>query len=154
MKKIILITFGILVVLIGIYFILGYTKKTVYTNEYFGFSLEIPASWEKKCQIVEDEYSVTFYQRKTLKKYGDASGRLFSIDRIEKILSKEEAEKTRVSPAHFLANSKEHTYIMDMPSDVQAPSWNGGNLWLEFEYDHMAEQIDSIKESFKLLDYT
>jgi len=152
MKKIIIFVLFALILVLVIYTLYNKLNNNIiiYKNESLGFSLEIPESWEGKYETIERDNSVTFYQSGTLKKFGDSTGRLFTIVRSEGTLSKEEAENT-LWPSHFLMHASGYTYVMSMPSDVQAPIWSGGDLKLADEYERMANDIEQIKQSIKSL---
>ncbi|MDP4133642.1 MAG: hypothetical protein Q8882_06490 [Bacillota bacterium] len=120
----------------------------IYKNKSLGFSIEIPKSWEGKYKIVEVDRGITVYQSGTVEKFGEGTGRLFSIELLEGTIEKDKAEDTPW-PAHFLMHANGHTYVMNMPSDVQSPTWDGGDKALAAEYEKMFEDIDKIRESIE-----
>jgi hypothetical protein len=126
------------------------SSPAIYKNESLNFSLEIPSSWEGKYKVVDTDETIAFYQSGTLGKFGEGTGRLFTISRQEGMLSKEESEDTPW-PSHFMMHANGYTYIMNMPSDVQAPIWDSGGQKLADEYKNMEKEIEKIRNSIKPL---
>lgn len=120
-----------------------------YENEDWGFAISLPEVWKGKYLAVNINSGVSFHHKKTYERYG--GGMLFYIERLDGKLSKEDAENTPW-PSHFLISSDDYTYVMNMASDMQSANFFGGNARYVKEYNEMAEGIDEIKESIRLLE--
>ncbi len=125
----------------------------IYKNKSLGFSFEIPKSWEGKYEIVEVDRGITVYQSDIVEKFGEGTGRFFSIELLEGTIEKNKAEDTPW-PTHFLMQANGYTYVMSMPSDVQSPIWDGGDKELAAEYEKMFKDIDKIRESIEPITIT
>jgi len=98
----------------------------------------------------ESPDSVSFYHSKILQEYGEGTGRLLTIRRLEGNIPKNKAQDTP-SPTKYLMQSGGYTFVMETPSDVQYPVWEGGDADLANEYVKMAEGITVIENSIKPL---
>ncbi|MCK9479072.1 MAG: DUF4825 domain-containing protein [Firmicutes bacterium] len=116
-----------------------------------GFSVSIPSYWEGKYHMQsEAQDSVSFYHAKILQKYGEGTGWLLTIRRLELSNSKKEAQDTP-RPAKYLMQSGGYTFVMEIPSNAQYPVWEGGDADLANEYAKMAEGIAVIENSIRPL---
>lgn len=120
----------------------------VFECEPLGFSIAIPQYWEGKYGTQSGQDSITFYHTGIRQAYGEGTGRLLTIRRLDGIISEKEAEDTPW-PTKYLMQSGSYTYVMEMPSDVQYPVWEGGNRALANEYVKMAEGIAVIENSIR-----
>lgn len=138
-----------LIVIIGTVF--TYSRASdVYQNESLGFSIELPSNWEGRYEATEKEKSVVFYHKGIREKYGEGTGRLFVIERLEGERSKEAAEDTPW-PTEYLMQANGYTYVISMPSDVQYPIWEGGDKALADEYLKLTKDLEKVKKSIKAI---
>ena len=111
------------------------SPNIVYVNDRFGFQLQIPASWSGLYEISEEENGVTFSNAKN--KEAGYGGTLFQV-----FVTEEEPEDL---PDYQMFSFYNGQYMgIMLPTDVQ---FDGSDPELAQEYQTMARDIDSIKES-------
>lgn len=119
-----------------------------YRNASLGFTLTIPADWENQYAVEENAQGVTFLQTATYDKYGEGSGALFYIERLDGQLTQEQIADPGNRSIAMYANG--YTYVLGTPTDVQYPIWvdrDEEDVAIAAQYEEMFADIEQIKAS-------
>lgn len=113
------------------------------------YSIKIPDSWSGKYTVNSSDNGISFVQSATYEKYGEGSGTLF---RIEKVNADNAAEiLNMLGGSRLLYKNDEYAYIFEIPTDVQYPIWvdrDEEDIEIAAEYERMFADIDFIANSF------
>ena len=121
---------------------------TPYRNGALGFTLTLPADWQGKYTVIEYPTQVSFLQTATYNKYGEGSGGLFYIERLDGQLTQEQIDFPGNRSIAMYANG--YTYVLGTPTDVQYPIWAGRDaedVAIAAQYEEMFAGIEQIKAS-------
>ena len=117
------------------------------------YSIKIPDSWSGKYTVNSSDNGISFVQSATYEKYGEGSGTLF---RIEKVNADNAAEiLNMLGGSRLLYKNDDYAYIFEIPTDVQYPIWTDRDeedIAIAAEYEKMFEDIDFIANSFDAQD--
>ena len=113
------------------------------------YSIKIPDSWSGKYTVNSSDNGISFVQSATYEKYGEGSGTLF---RIEKVNADNAAEiLNMLGGSRLLYKNDDYAYIFEIPTDVQYPIWvdrDEEDIEIAAEYERMFADIDFIANSF------
>lgn len=121
---------------------------TQYRNAALGFTLTIPADWQGEYSVIEYPTQVSFLQTATYDKYGEGSGALFYIERLDGQLTQEQIAAPGNRSIAMYANG--YTYVFGTPTDVQYPIWadrDEEDIPIAAQYEEMFAGIEQIKAS-------
>ena len=117
------------------------------------YVLKLPVSWDGKyiVHITENGSTVRFIQKATYDKYGENSGELFAIKKLET----SEAYNTLYifGGSEILYQTDAYAYVLTIPTDVQYPIWAGrdeDDIEIAEEYKKMFADITNIADSFAI----
>ena len=113
------------------------------------YSIKIPDSWSGKYTVNSSDNGISFVHKATYEKYGEGSGTLF---RIEKVNADNAAEiLNMLGGSRLLYKNDDYAYIFEIPTDVQYPIWvdrDEEDIEIAAEYERMFADIDFIANSF------
>ena len=121
-----------------------------YWNDELNFSLEIPLDWIGRFRVSEEGNTVFFRHAATYEKYGEGTGMLFCIERVQGVRSQEEIEEP--GNRTIVLQTAGDTYVLGRPTDVQYPIWTDrdeDDIAIAAEYEKMAQEIDVIGGSIR-----
>ena len=118
-----------------------------------GYMIKIPDSWNGKYSVTSTDGTVSFMQAATYDKYGEGSGVLFTIEKV----NADEADEllNMLAGSKLLYSNGEYAYIFEVPTDVQYPIWTDrdeDDIEIAAEYERMFADVDLIAESFTISD--
>ncbi|WP_151736886.1 hypothetical protein [Paenibacillus tengchongensis] len=117
------------------------TATSKYTNKNLGFSLELPASWENKYSIDENDTAVAFLHKESIGK-SSAQGELFAIIRYPGKMTTEQAQQGAGVRSLVLSTDK-YSYVLAYPSGVEYTDET------KDDYIKMSEDIAAISKTVK-----
>lgn len=130
--------------------IINLTKRSTitYTNNKYGWSVELPEEWNKYGTVIENNTSgyVGFYHKELYEKSG--LGRMFTID----ALPPDKYEELSPWTIDKLAENSEYVFFWTWATDLQVDINDKDFERLYEEYNILYNTRDSIIESFKLLE--
>lgn len=114
------------------------------------FCIEVPTSWVGKfgTMVGDDANEVQFVQSAAYIKYG--VGTLFRIQKVE--LSTADELLNMLGGSKLLYQEGEYAYLFIIPTDVQAPIWDGSDeedAKIAEEYQKLYADVEKIAGSFK-----
>ena len=117
------------------------------------YMIKIPDSWSGKYSVTSSDDTVSFLQTATYDKYGEGSGVLFSIEKV----NADEADGllNMLAGSKLLYSDDEYAYIFAVPTDVQYPIWSDRDeedIEIAAEYERMFADVDLIAESLTISD--
>lgn len=116
------------------FFFLRVSGKQRISCPEIGCDLILPDSWTLKYDYeYNDRGGVTVYHK--LSHLENGYGRLFSFDKMDKVISKEELEQSSVAPTRYMGSDSEGTFYLTFASDVQYGDFS------QKEYDKMYWEI-------------
>jgi hypothetical protein len=115
----------------------------LYENTKYNFTLNIPKKWSGKYVVREKDNNITFFS-----KANQPGGELFNIQVWEKEKwNKDGDELIKLIHISKIAEQGDTVYTINTPTDVQ---YDNQDEKKKTQYLSMADDINSIKASFKL----
>ena len=119
----------------------------IYTSTLYGFTIVMPADWEEKCEIVEEDMCVYFYSRANrFISYGDVefeAGRLFYITVPEEDMKQDNGDYYYPS-YQIIGQYQGADVVVVFPTDVQCDIEDEAKTK---EYTQMYEQVPKVLET-------
>ena len=123
-------------------------KQEMAVLEDINLTMYLPNSWEGKYSVVKHEQNYIVYNKQAKKASGAKdpfdSGVLFYIVKYKGSMTPERFEKNGLdfTGYRYLFSTKDSTYILHYPGDVQ---WHPSNPEQEAAYQQMAAEIEDIR---------
>lgn len=123
-------------------------KQEMAVLEDINLTMYLPDSWEGKYSVAKHEQNYIVYNKQAKEKSESedsfGSGVLFYIVRYKGSMTPEQFEENGLdfTGYHYLFSTKDSTYILHYPGDVQ---WDPGDPKQEAEYQQMAAEIEDIR---------
>lgn len=100
------------------------------------FKFQLPAYWRDLCEVVSDDESITFYQKKS-REYG---GYLFSITVVEN------QDLGELNAYDIIEEDGNITYVMGLPTDI---SYNTSDAYARMEYERLSADKEYVFDTFE-----
>lgn len=124
----------------------------LYRNDDLNVALELPLDWAGKYLVREYDGSAEFIQSATYNKYGDGSGLLFSVVRIN--IDEYNDDMNYESGGKLIYKDSRYAYMRFVPTDVQYPIWVDSDeegAQIAAEYEELFKGIEFMENHFKTI---
>lgn len=134
-------------------------ETILYENTDFGFSMQIPLSWEGKysTENVENTFddgvvvqAVMFKHNATMDELGSEAGWMFSFGKITGEQFTPEEPPVMQGECRIIEQTGGYTYFVSFPSGVEYNEEAGSESAIE--YKEMQSEVDFLIDSFELLE--
>ncbi len=127
------------------------SQNPIYMNSSLGITIQFPGNWQDKYILIENENSITAYNKKVYEDVtngGEGGGQLFSFERmVGELITQKDMDQEPVK-TEIVLQGNGYTYIVRYPSDVQYPPVDEE---LSKDYISMYEQIPEVISNISLL---